>query len=72
MNALVLARLQSATTAIYHFFSVPLILGLSILVAIVETLYVRTGDEVYKRLKVLGQAIPYQPAVPRSHVRCRG
>jgi cytochrome d ubiquinol oxidase subunit I len=50
MNALVLARLQFATTTIYHFFFVPLTLGLSILVAILETRYVRTGDEVYKRM----------------------
>jgi cytochrome d ubiquinol oxidase subunit I len=50
MNALALARLQFAVTTVYHFFFVPLTLGLSILVAIMETLYVRTGDEVYKRM----------------------
>jgi cytochrome d ubiquinol oxidase subunit I len=50
MAALTLARLQFATTTVYHFFFVPLTLGLSILVAIMETAYVRTGDEVYKRM----------------------
>jgi cytochrome d ubiquinol oxidase subunit I len=50
MDALALARWQFAITTIYHFFFVPLTLGLSILVAIMETLYVRTGDETYKRM----------------------
>ena len=50
MDALLLARLQFAITTVYHFFFVPLTLGLSILVAILETAYVRYGDDVYKRL----------------------
>ncbi len=50
MSALALARWQFAITTVYHFFFVPLTLGLSILVAIMETRYVRTGDEVYKRM----------------------
>ena len=50
MDALALARLQFAVTTVYHFFFVPLTLGLSILVAIMETLYVRTGNETYKRM----------------------
>jgi cytochrome d ubiquinol oxidase subunit I len=50
MDALALARWQFTITTIYHFFFVPLTLGLSILVAIMETLYVRSGDEVYKRM----------------------
>jgi cytochrome d ubiquinol oxidase subunit I len=50
MSAMALARWQFGITTIYHFFFVPLTLGLSILVAIMETLYVRTGDEVYKRM----------------------
>ncbi|RWR43966.1 hypothetical protein EOW65_13990, partial [Sinirhodobacter ferrireducens] len=35
-----LSRLQFAMTALYHFLFVPLTLGLSILVAIMETVYV--------------------------------
>ncbi len=50
MSTLALSRLQFAITTVYHFFFVPLTLGLSILVAILETLYVRTGDETYKRM----------------------
>lgn len=50
MDALSLARLQFAVTTVYHFFFVPLTLGLSILVAIMETLYVRTSNEAYRRM----------------------
>lgn len=50
MDGLLLARLQFALTTVYHFFFVPLTLGLSILVAVMETAYVRTGKEVYKRM----------------------
>lgn len=50
MDILTLSRIQFAATTIYHFFFVPLTLGLSILVAIMETLYVRSGNEVYKRM----------------------
>jgi cytochrome d ubiquinol oxidase subunit I len=44
------ARWQFAITTVYHFFFVPLTLGLSILVAIMQTAYLRTGDEIYKRM----------------------
>jgi cytochrome d ubiquinol oxidase subunit I len=50
MDTLILARWQFAITTVYHFFFVPLTLGLSILVAIMETIYVKTGDEKYKRM----------------------
>jgi len=50
MDAVSLARWQFAITTVYHFFFVPLTLGLSILVAVMETLYVRSGQEVYKRM----------------------
>jgi len=50
MDALALSRLQFAVTTVYHFFFVPLTLGLVILVAVMETLYVRTGNEDYKRM----------------------
>ena len=50
MDALTLARWQFGVTTVYHFFFVPLTLGLSILVAIFETMYVRTGDATYKRM----------------------
>ncbi|GHP00334.1 cytochrome ubiquinol oxidase subunit I [Reticulibacter mediterranei] len=50
MDAVTLARLQFAITTVYHFFFVPLTLGLVILVAVMETIYVRSGDEAYKRM----------------------
>lgn len=50
MNAVALARWQFAITSVYHFLFVPLTLGLSILVAVMETIYVRTGNETYKRM----------------------
>ena len=50
MDPLALARWQFAITTVYHFFFVPLTLGLSILVAIMETRYVRSGDEIDKRM----------------------
>lgn len=50
MNPTVLAQWQFAITSVYHFFFVPLTLGLSVLVAIMETLYVHTGQDLYKRM----------------------
>ena len=43
------SRAQFAMTAIYHWLFVPLTLGLGFIIAIMETLYVRTGDEFWKR-----------------------
>jgi len=48
MSVLTLSQWQFAVTCIYHFFFVPLTLGLSVLVAIMETLYVRSGQVIYK------------------------
>lgn len=50
MNVQTLSQWQFAITSIYHFFFVPLTIGLSVLVAIMETRYVRSGQEVYKRM----------------------
>ncbi len=44
------ARAQFALTAMYHWIFVPLTLGLSFLCAFFETIYVRTGNEEWKRL----------------------
>jgi cytochrome bd ubiquinol oxidase subunit I len=49
-TAVDLARVQFATTSIYHFLFVPLTLGLGPLVAIMQTLWHRTGDEAWLRL----------------------
>jgi cytochrome d ubiquinol oxidase subunit I len=50
VETLDLSRWQFAITTIYHFFFVPLTLGLSILVAVMQTMYVRTGEDTYKRM----------------------
>ncbi|ADD66991.1 cytochrome bd ubiquinol oxidase subunit I [Denitrovibrio acetiphilus DSM 12809] len=50
MDAIALSRLQFALTAGFHWLFVPLTLGLIILVAIMETMYVRTGDRMYLRM----------------------
>ena len=47
-TAVDLARLQFAATAMYHFLFVPLTLGLSWLLVIMETAYVMSGKEIYR------------------------
>ena len=43
-----LSRLQFALTAMYHFLFVPLTLGMSFMLAIMETVYVLSGKQIYK------------------------
>ncbi len=50
MDALALSRLQFAVTSMFHFIFVPLTLGLSLLVAYMETRYVSTGDDTYLKM----------------------
>jgi cytochrome d ubiquinol oxidase subunit I len=45
-----LARIQFATTSLYHFLFVPLTLGLAPLVAVMQTLWYRSGDVAWLRL----------------------
>jgi cytochrome d ubiquinol oxidase subunit I len=49
-TAVDLARVQFATTSLYHFLFVPLTLGLGPLVAIMQTIWHRRGDEAWLRL----------------------
>ncbi|MFN3920862.1 MAG: cytochrome ubiquinol oxidase subunit I [Caldimicrobium sp.] len=49
MDVLLASRLQFAAAAMFHFLFVPLTLGLSFLTAIFQTLWLKTGDEDYKR-----------------------
>src|SRR5690349_16226743 len=44
------SRLQFAATALYHFLFVPLTLGLSMILVIMEAVYVMTGREIWKRM----------------------
>lgn len=50
MEEILLGRWQFGITTVYHFLFVPLTLGLSILVAVMETMYVKTGNELYKKM----------------------
>ncbi len=43
------SRAQFALTAIYHWLFVPLTLGLGVIIAIMESIYYRTGDDFWKR-----------------------
>ena len=47
MDVVFLSRLQFAAATMFHFLFVPLTLGLSVMVAYMETKYVRTGDKLY-------------------------
>jgi len=48
MDIVELSRLQFAVTALYHFIFVPLTIGLSVLLGIMETVYVMTGREAWR------------------------
>ncbi len=50
MDQLILSRLQFGVTTVYHFLFVPLTIGLAFLLAVMETIYVRTGNETYRRM----------------------
>jgi cytochrome d ubiquinol oxidase subunit I len=49
MDPVILSRWQFAITSVYHFFFVPLTLGLGWFVAIMQTVYYRTGNETFKK-----------------------
>jgi cytochrome d ubiquinol oxidase subunit I len=50
LDIVALSRLQFALTALYHFIFVPLTLGLSVLLAIMETVYVMTGRVIWRQM----------------------
>src|SRR6201999_425960 len=50
MDEVSLSRLQFGLTALYHFLFVPLTLGLAILLGIMESVYVMTGREIWRRM----------------------
>jgi cytochrome d ubiquinol oxidase subunit I len=49
-DVVTLSRLQFALTALYHFLFVPLTLGLSMILVIMESVYVMTGREIWRRM----------------------
>jgi len=50
MDPVILSRWQFAMTTIYHFFFVPVTLGLALFLALLETKYVISGEEIYKKM----------------------
>lgn len=50
MDIVDLARLQFASTTIFHYIFVPLSIGLTLLIAMMETLYVVKKQDIYKRM----------------------
>ena len=48
-DVILLSRLQFAVAVFFHFIFVPLTLGLSLLIALMETWYVKTGNEAWRR-----------------------
>ncbi|MBO9513432.1 MAG: cytochrome ubiquinol oxidase subunit I [Variovorax sp.] len=48
LDIVALSRLQFALTALYHFLFVPLTIGLAVIVAIMETVYVMTGRPIWR------------------------
>jgi cytochrome d ubiquinol oxidase subunit I len=48
MDSLILARIQFASTTIFHFIFVPLSIGLAFLIAIMQTMYVVKKKDIYK------------------------
>ncbi len=68
METLDLARWQFAATTVYHFLFVPLTLGLAMLVAGMQTAWVRTDNPVYLRMtKFWGKLLSHQLRARRRH-----
>ena len=63
MDIVELSRLQFAFTAMVHFLFVPLTLGLSILLAIMETVYVMTGKTIYRQMTKFWGTTPIMSAI---------
>ena len=68
VETLDIARWQFAITTIYHFLLVPITIGLSGLVALMQTQWVRTGDERYLRMtRFWGKLLADQLRARRRH-----
>ncbi|MCM2314748.1 MAG: cytochrome ubiquinol oxidase subunit I [Thermoanaerobaculia bacterium] len=50
LDAVLLARLQFAITIMFHFLFPPISMGLALLIVIIETMRVRTGNDLYRRM----------------------
>ena len=59
MDAIFLSRIQFAVAAGFHFLFPPMTLGITLIILILETLYIKRGEEIYKNvsgflIKILG------------------
>ena len=61
-----ISRLQFAVTALYHFLFVPLTLGMTFLLVIMEGSYLITGQQVYKDMTRFCPGVPTASAAPES------
>jgi len=50
MDTLILGRWQFGITTVYHFLFVPLTIGLGFLVAVMQSIHYRTGNDLYRRM----------------------
>src|ERR1700733_7915488 len=50
LDVVQLSRLQFGLTALYHFLFVPLTLGLAVLLGVMESVYVMTGRDIWRRM----------------------
>nr|WP_295973437.1 cytochrome ubiquinol oxidase subunit I [uncultured Bacillus sp.] len=50
MEELILARIQFASTTVFHFIFVPLSIGLAFIIAVMQTMYVVKKKEIYKKM----------------------
>lgn len=50
MDPLILARIQFASTTIFHYFFVPVSIGLAFIIAIMQTMYYVKGQDIYIRM----------------------
>ena len=67
MDIVQLSRLQFGLTAMHHFLFVPLTLGLSVLLAIMESIYVTTGRTIWRDIARSGDAVRHQLRHGRCH-----
>ena len=49
MDVELLSRIQFATTAAFHFLFPPISIGFALFIVFVEFMWLKTGDEKYKR-----------------------
>ena len=66
MDVLDIARWQFGITTVYHFLMVPLTLGLGMTIAIMQSLWVRTGDGASQTASMTVRSS--SPSVPMSHL----